>query len=135
VCEIVLWNIWTKKIQSLSSIKEVGLFWGELDDRVFAAARTKNFSMKNCLLTFLTHYSFISWDLFCNSISPILRIIFSKFCLFNFFAWSKVGKIVKSVSSAIYKLFRTRLKKIKQKEKVKNRIKQKRCNMLWAFHF
>ena len=42
-----------KKIQSLSSIKEVGLFWGELDDRVFAAARTKNFSMKNCLLTFL----------------------------------------------------------------------------------
>ena len=48
-----------------------------------------------------------------------LQFISSKFCLFHFFASSKVGQIVKSVSSAIYKLFRTRLKK-KQAKKQKS---------------
>ena len=61
-----------------------------------------------------------SWDLFSNLFSPILQFIFFKFCLFNFFAWSKVGRIIKSVSSTIYKLFRTRLKKIKQKQNKQN---------------
>ena len=48
---------------------------------------------------YLTH----SLDLFSNRFSPILQFSFSKFCLFYFFAWSKVGRIVKSVSSAIYR--------------------------------
>ena len=56
------------------------------------------------------------WDLLSNLFSPNLQFIFSKFCLFYFFASSKVGRIVKSVSSAIYRLFRTCLKKIKQKK-------------------
>ena len=58
---------------------------------------------------------------FIFSNSPI--IIFSKFCLFYFFAWSNVGRIVKSISSAICKLFRTRLKKIKKKQKVNKILK------------
>ena len=53
-----------------------------------------------------------SWDLFSNSPIYFLQIFF-----IFFIAWSKLGQIVKTVRSAIYKLFRMRLKKIKQKNK------------------
>ena len=59
----------------------------------------------------------------CNSfMGSFLEFIFSNsfsqnFAYFIFFTWSKVGRIVKSVRSAIYRLFRTCIKKIEQKTK------------------
>jgi hypothetical protein len=62
----------------------------------------------------VTNNSFMGSFLeFIFSTSPIYFLQF----FFFFFALSKVGRIVKSVSSAIYRLFRTRLKKIEQKTK------------------
>ena len=60
-------------------------------------------SFMGCFLQFI----------FPNSPIYCFQILFTYF----FFAWSKVGRIVKSISSAIYRLFRTRLKKIEQKTK------------------
>ena len=66
---------------------------------------------KHCTENHATYNSFMG---------SFLEFIFSKF----FLAWSKVGRIVKSVNSAIYWLFRTRLKKIEQRNKI-NKIWRK----------